>query len=79
MASETSAQSVQAQFEAANEQFNALQRELSTFITARQQLEAQLQENKIVQEVCESNRSNGNVFSNARNFHSCLMTQKYTS
>lgn len=53
MASETSAQSVQAQFEAANEQFNALQRELSTFITARQQLEAQLQENKIVQEVCE--------------------------
>jgi chromosome condensin MukBEF ATPase and DNA-binding subunit MukB len=49
MASTT--ENFQAKMESANERFNSLQRELSTYISARQQLEAQLQENKIVKEV----------------------------
>lgn len=37
-------------FQAANEEFNGLQRKLSEQVNARQQLEVQLQENKIVSE-----------------------------
>uniref|UniRef100_A0A060T5G8 ARAD1B11198p n=1 Tax=Blastobotrys adeninivorans TaxID=409370 RepID=A0A060T5G8_BLAAD len=36
-------------FEKKSEEFNALQREMSGLVATRQQLEAQLQENKIVQ------------------------------
>ncbi|KAK9468316.1 Prefoldin [Lipomyces arxii] len=41
--------SVQAQYEKMTEDFRATQTSLSTFVEARQQLESQYQENKIVQ------------------------------
>lgn len=41
---------VMEKFQAANEEFNILQRKLSEQVNARQQLEVQLQENKIVSE-----------------------------
>lgn len=44
------------------EKFQAIQKDLQKFISARQQLEAQLNENKVVQEELDEIEPDGNVY-----------------
>lgn len=53
---------VQAQFEKANNEFNSIQQEMSGYVSKRQQLEAQLQENKIVKEEFGNLNDGSNIY-----------------
>ncbi|CAN6598339.1 prefoldin subunit 6 [Trichomonascus vanleenenianus] len=49
----------QKKFQKANEEFNAIQQEYSGYVASRQQLETQLQENKIVKEEFDTLKDDG--------------------
>jgi len=53
---------IQQQMQTELEKFKGIQKDLQKFITARQQLDAQLNENKVVQEELDVIEADGNVY-----------------